>query len=445
MIRATSRQASSSGLLVLVILMFGVTLAGCSWGAESDEASNSAQNDPPPRGDSLAGAANGALTIWVDDETQPVFELLGPSFRTHTGFALNLEVVPSGEIRNRLREAAGAGAGPDLFVGRHWWTGQLVADQLIVPPPLRDLSDSLTSAALDGATHGSQLYSLPFAASTPLLYHNSQYGPTAPETFAELLARCEQLSADVRCLTMAGGDAPGDVFFSSAVLSAFGGYFFGSHPGVGPIRSDVGVAEPEFARGVTLLAELDVDGGPTNESGGPPWQGFVDGLSAFYIGSPNEYGEVYAFMEADFSVAPVPAFESETSGSRIGHPFVEFDTVFLASRSENKAVATVFLEDFLASDEAMAAFQRQTPRGSPWLAQISSTAPGTPANVFNDAGIAATPIPSFGAAETIWEPVGGVLTGVRTGSTAPGDALAEIQQIVEKALGVTLGVNPGEG
>ena len=91
----------------------------------------------PATSESAAPAA-GSLTIWVDETRIDDFKALGEDFVSASGVALDVVQKPTADIKTDFVAQAPTGEGPDLIVGAHDWTGELVSNGLISPIELGD-------------------------------------------------------------------------------------------------------------------------------------------------------------------------------------------------------------------------------------------------------------------------------------------------------------------
>ena len=88
--------------------------------------------------------------------------------------------MPFGEIRDQVSTAGPAGEGPDIFVGAHDWTGELVANGVIDPIDLGAKADSFVPVAVNAFAFEGQTYGMPYVTETIALYYNTDLVPDGP-------------------------------------------------------------------------------------------------------------------------------------------------------------------------------------------------------------------------------------------------------------------------
>ena len=142
------------------------------------------------------------LLIWdqfTGPETEAV-DAIYQEFAEANNVTITREVIDADQMRQTLNTALASGTGPDLVVSDAGpaYAGLLADAGLIVP--LDDLAaeygwaDRIAPAAIQGATIGDQLYSLPLTIDLIGVYVNQtlmdEAGLAVPTTFAELLTFC---------------------------------------------------------------------------------------------------------------------------------------------------------------------------------------------------------------------------------------------------------------
>ncbi len=180
----------------------------------------------------LAVAASGAIvapsfaaenpakvvTIWSgatsakDDEQTPIIA----AWAKTQGITVN--VVYKKDIRNEFIKAVPEGKGPDLMVGAHDWTGQLVGAGVVAPIVIGSLGNQFSKAMKSGFTINGKLYGMPIYSENIALIWNKRDGKDpAGMTMAQLIASKPGLAMPIQ-----KSSTNGDPYHMSAIASSFG-------------------------------------------------------------------------------------------------------------------------------------------------------------------------------------------------------------------------------
>jgi len=236
--------------------------------------------------------------------------------------------VNFGDIKSKFLTAAPAGEGPDIIVGAHDWTGELVVNGLLEPINLPE-KDKYFPSPLQGFTYNGKLYGIPYAFDGEALIYNKDYVSTPPKTFDELIALAKKIEKDY------GGEVRGFTydfknFYNSAfALFAYGGYVFGTDKSGKINVKDVGLANAGSIQGMKFLKSL-VDqkllqsGDNYNTMDGL----FKDGLAAMILNGP---WAIPGYKQAgiNFDVAPIPTLP----GDKDPKPFLAHKDSWLMQRA----------------------------------------------------------------------------------------------------------------
>ncbi|MDX1416185.1 MAG: extracellular solute-binding protein, partial [Candidatus Promineifilaceae bacterium] len=170
----------------------------------------------------------GQLTLWhsVDTGEAAALEQIIADFgRRCPDVQVETLFMPAEELPVRLAEASERGTAPDLFLASHDLIEPLSAERLIQPitPWVTEATSiPFLSAAMDGMRHADQLYGLPHAVDTTVLYYNA-------ELVNEPASQLFDLFASASISNTLALDTSFDGAFWGAVL--FGGELFS--PGEG--------------------------------------------------------------------------------------------------------------------------------------------------------------------------------------------------------------------
>ena len=362
--------------------------------------------------------AAGSLTIWVDETRIDDFKALGEDFVTASGVALDVVQKPTGDIKTDFVAQAPTGEGPDLIVGAHDWTGELVSNGLISPIELGDkgkLADNTIAAfQYDGA-----LYGVPYAVENIALVRNNKILQDTPDTFDALIEQAKGAGAEFPAIIQVGDQ--GDAYHMYPIQTSFGAPVFKSNAD-GSYTNELGMEGAEGEAFATYLKKLaDEKVASASMGGDQAKQAFLDGKSPYMITGP---WNTTAFTEAgmDISVLAVPS-----AGGQPSAPFLGVQGVYLSSKSENGILANQFL-DYMATTEAQ---QKLFDLGGRVPAD-TSVAEGITDELlagFAEAGKNGQPMPSIPEMGAVWSHWGNAQVSIINGQAA--DPVAAWRTMVE--------------
>ena len=371
----------------------------------------------PATSESAAPAA-GSLTIWVDETRIDAFKALGEDFVSASGVALDVVQKPTADIKTDFVAQAPTGEGPDLIVGAHDWTGELVSNGLISPIELGDkgkLADNTIAAfQYDGA-----LYGVPYAVENIALVRNNKILHDTPDTFDALIEQAKGAGAEFPAIIQVGDQ--GDAYHMYPIQTSFGAPVFKSNAD-GSYTNELGMEGAEGEAFATYLKKLaDEKVVSVSMGGDQAKQAFLDGKSPYMITGP---WNTAAFTEAgmDISVLAVPS-----AGGQPSAPFLGVQGVYLSSKSENGVLANQFL-DYMATTEAQ---QKLFDLGGRVPAD-TSVAEGITDELlagFAEAGKNGQPMPSIPEMAAVWSHWGNTQVSIINGQAA--DPVAAWKTMVE--------------
>ena len=371
----------------------------------------------PATSESAAPAA-GSLTIWVDETRIDDFKALGEDFVKASGVALDVVQKPTADIKTDFVAQAPTGEGPDLIVGAHDWTGELVSNGLISPIELGDkgkLADNTIAAfQYDGA-----LYGVPYAVENIALVRNNKILQDTPDTFDALIEQAKGAGAEFPAIIQVGDQ--GDAYHMYPIQTSFGAPVFKSNAD-GSYTNELGMEGAEGEAFATYLKKLaDEKVVSVSMGGDQAKQAFLDGKSPYMITGP---WNTAAFTEAgmDISVLAVPS-----AGGQPSAPFLGVQGVYLSSKSENGVLANQFL-DYMATTEAQ---QKLFDLGGRVPAD-TSVAEGITDELlagFAEAGKNGQPMPSIPEMAAVWSHWGNTQVSIINGQAA--DPVAAWKTMVE--------------
>ena len=165
---------------------------------------------------SQAASAARTVTIWSganDAKSDNQAPILNAWAKTQ---GITINTVYKKNVRDEFIKATPDGKGPDLMVGAHDWTGQLVGAGVVAPVALGGLSSAFSAATKSGFTVNGKLYGMPiYSENIALIWNKRDATDPAGKSFMDLVNSTNGL-AITRDLTN------GDPYHWSSVASSFG-------------------------------------------------------------------------------------------------------------------------------------------------------------------------------------------------------------------------------
>ncbi|HHT12811.1 MAG TPA: maltose ABC transporter substrate-binding protein [Propionibacterium sp.] len=369
--------------------------------------------------------AAGTLTVWVDETRIDGFKALGETFQAATGVTLDVVQKPSQDIKTDFIAQAPTGQGPDLIVGAHDWTGDLVKNGVISPVELGDKAGAFAEVATRAFTQEGQLYGVPYALENVGLVRNNAMVQDTPATFDELIEQGKATEgAEFPVVIQQGPD--GDAFHLYGVQTSFGAPVFKTDEN-GDYTAELGMEGPEGLAFAEYLKKLADEGVVSVSMGGDQAkQAFLDGKSPYMITGPWWTTE-FADAGMDISVLPIPS-----AGGQPSAPFVGAQGVFLASQSENAILAGQFI-DYMAGKEAQDKLYELGGR-LPALTESADAVDDELLAGFGEAGKDGQPMPAIPEMGAVWQFWGGAEVSIINGQATPEEAWTAMNENIKAAF-----------
>ncbi|MDE3720063.1 extracellular solute-binding protein [Nocardiopsis sp. N85] len=355
-----------------------------------------------------APTSGGHLIVWADDERALALMTFAESYSRTTGAQVEIVVVENEELRSAFLDSHAGGLGPDILVGPHDWTGELVAAGAIAPVDLdpRADADLFTGGALDALTVDGRVYGIPYATENLALLRNTDLAPDEPATFEELVATGEALVGSQgveRPLGLQVGE-DGDAYHLHPLFTSAGGELFGSNTDGEPDPTDLRVDDPESIAAFERLGELGEGGTGAltrKVDSGNAGRLFEEGRTPFLVSGP---WSVAAIREAGvpYAVGPIPPFEDGGPA----RPLIGVQAFFLSSGAAEPELAARLATDFTANPEFSVILYEADPRVPALMTALDVVAEQDPdLEEFQRAGELGTPMPAIPEMEAVWTPL----------------------------------------
>lgn len=358
------------------------------------------------------------LTLWVyDDGRLEVLTQLGKDFEAEYGVPLVVEVVDLSEIRNAMTLGAASGEGPDMVIIPHDNLGPMVENGAAAEIDLGDKAESYLPNAIDGFTYNGKLYGVPLAVENIGFFRNTDLVPDAPATWADVEEAGMKLLNDGDVDSVIG--LPDLTYNSYPIFTSFGGYIFGRDEAGSFTTDDIGLNNDGMVEGLAWIQHL-VEEGAVSEN--IDWEAshvqFETGRSAFILTGP------WAINRFDTAGVPyaISAFPAKDGESDPGYPFLGVQGLVVNANKENAILAQTFAVDFLATEEHYQMIFDAEPRPSAWASIFNAASDPNTAG-FNEAGVAAVPMPSIPAMGFVWDAWVNAGALVTQGELTPKEAL----------------------
>jgi arabinogalactan oligomer/maltooligosaccharide transport system substrate-binding protein len=375
---------------VVVAASAALVAAGCSHGTPT--------TTPTP---------GGTLVIWADDQRAAALKPFADKFGKDNNVTVDVQAI-SKDLETNFVTASQSGKGPDIVVGAHDWIGNLVQNGTIDPV---QLSSTQTSAfapvALQAVSFDGQTYGVPYAIENVALIRNTDLAPTAPATLEDMVAQGQALKTAgkvTNILALQVGQT-GDAYHIYPLFSAGGGYLFGKQANGAWNPKDVGVNSATSVAAFTKIRDLGEAGSGaltrsiTADNAIPT---FTGAKTAFLISGPWAIADIKK-AGIHYDITPVPSF----AGGPTASPFVGVQAFFVASKGKNKALATEFATNYVATPDLQKALYQVNPR-PPALNDALTAVEAIDPDIqkWFAAGKSGTPMPNIPAMAAVWDPFG---------------------------------------
>ena len=133
---------------------------------------------------SQAASAARTVTIWsgaADAKSDNQSPIIAAWAKTQ---GITINTVYKKNVRDEFIKATPDGKGPDLLVGAHDWTGQLVGAGVVAPVALGGLANAFSTATKSGFTVNGKLYGMPIYSENIALIWNKRDGKD-PKGYAD--------------------------------------------------------------------------------------------------------------------------------------------------------------------------------------------------------------------------------------------------------------------
>ncbi|MEV2275110.1 extracellular solute-binding protein [Nocardiopsis sp. NPDC049922] len=359
-------------------------------------------------GDGGEASGGGELVVWTDPERADAVQAAAEQFSEANGVNVSVDSVAFEDMQGDVLNAHQAGNAPDIFIGAHDWTGNLVRNGAVQPVELpEDRAAMLDGTALEAMTFDGQLFGVPYAQENLFLLRNTALAPEAPATFEEMVEVGTRLQDDGEVgevLSMAVGQE-GDPYRMNTLFTSAGGYLFGQDDTGTWDPSDLGVGTDASVEAMERIAEYGEDGSGvlrrsiTTQNDAAL---FFDEETAFFVAGPWNLADADE-SGVDYAISPIPGFEDGGPA----RPYIGYQSFFVTEGSANSALAEEFVTNLVTDTEFVLGLYDADPRvpvQTDALESVSADDPNVAA--IAEAGAEGMPMPSIPEMGETWQPLG---------------------------------------
>lgn len=374
------------------------------------------------------------LVIWADDTRTPVLRDIAREFTAATGVGIEVVEIAYDNIRGQFITAAPTGQGPDIIVGGHDWVGELAANGLLEPINFGAKLAEFSASAVQAFSYGGQSYGVPQGTENIAIIYNKALVPEMPETWDELLEFAREITDPTKpmyALVFQNGPDPYHWF---PMLSACGGYVFGTNPDGSLNPCDVGLANEGALRGAQLFADMIAEGLlPSGVSWDTMRALFFGGNAAMVISGPWLVADTVA-AGIDYGIAMIPSIRCADGSYGVPKPFIGVQGFMVSSFSQNKILAADFLLNYVATTDAMLALYERNPRPPAHLPTFEIVSSDPDIAAWGLQGQYGIPMPNIPEMASVWGAWSDAQSLIANGQATPEQALTEAVQKIRAAL-----------
>ena len=347
----------------------------------------------------------GKLLVWLgSNRDDAAVRALAQKFTDDLGVDVTVEVVDP-DLPLKFQQAAATGDGPDVVLWAHDRFGEWAQAGLISPV---EPSDAARAGALDSSwdavSFGGKVWGYPVFVEAIALIYNKDLVPTPPASFEEISS-----------LSIPDGKTRimwdyNNTYFTMPLLMANGGYAFKKDDAGNYDGKDTGVNNEGSIKGGTALKNL-IDSGtmPKGVDGGVVDASFAKGDVGIIINGPWSWAN-YEQAGVNFGVAALPSVEGQAS-----KPFIGVGALAINAASPNKDLAKELIENYLLTDDGVAAWNANGMLGATANIKAGESASDNVKATLANAAVG-VPMPSNPEMGAFWSAMGPALSNITSGA-----------------------------
>lgn len=404
---------------VAAIGVAAFTLSACASGGDGDDSG----------GDTEGG---GTITVWMDENRAEALEPVIAAFEEETGTTVEVVIKEFGDLAGDFVQQAPNGDGPDVVLGPHDAIGNLVTNGVAAPLEFGDQVGDFQEIAISAMSYDGSVYGVPVSIENLALVRNTDLAPESPASWEDLVSTGQGLvdSGDAEYPVLIGLDPNNaDPYHLYPLQASYGGPLFGLNDDGSYNGDDLQIGNDgnlEFAQaladwGESGVLNLSITQDIAKEQ-------FAAGASPYTITGPWSLAQ---FDEAgiNYEVEAIPQ-----AGDNPSSPFVGVQGFFLSSYSENPIVATQFLTDYIASEEAQTAIYEAGERAPALTAAYEAMPADSATAAFGEVSQEGLPMPSVPEMAAIWDQWGSTEAQIISGEGDPAELWTSMSDTIQSTI-----------
>lgn len=401
-----------------------LTLAACAGGGTPPAPTEGTETESPQAG--------GELVIWMDENRATALDGVIATFEEETGTTVEVVVKDFGTIRDDLTTQAPSGEGPDVVVGAHDWIGKLVQNGVIAPVELGEIAGDFEEVSIQAMTFDGAVYGVPVSIENIALVRNTELAPEAPASWDELVSSGQAAveSGDAEFPLLVGIDPNNaDPFHLYPMQASFGGPVFGLNDDGSYNADDLQLGNEGNVAFAEALGQWGADGiiNP-NISQDIAKEQFANGASPYTITGP---WNLQTFQDAgvDYAISEIPS-----AGGQPATPFVGVQGFMVSQYANNPIVASQFLTEYIASEEAQTAIFEGGQRAPALSAAFEAAQSNEDVAAFGAVGAEGVPMSNIPEMDALWADWGTTESQIIAGDGNPAELWTAMAEKIQGTL-----------
>ncbi|WP_144720681.1 sugar ABC transporter substrate-binding protein [Agrococcus jejuensis] len=414
----TGTTGSRRLLQLAAIAATGMTLVACSGGGGDADAGG--------------GEDGGTITVWMDQNRADALGDVIASFEEESGTTVEVVIKEFGDIAGDFVTQAPGGEGPDVVIAPHDALGNLVSNGVVAPIELGDASGDFQDVAIEAMSYDGSVYGVPVSIENLALVRNTALAPEAPATWDDLVAtgQAAVASGSAQYPLLVGLDPnTADPYHLYPLQASYGGPLFALNDDGTYDGSDLQIGNEGNLQFAAQLQQWGADGILNlSISQDIAKEQFAAGASPYTITGPWSLAQ---FDEAgiEYAIDPIPS-----AGGQSATPLVGVQGFMLSSYSENPIVATQFITDYMASEEAQTAIYEAGDRAPALTAAFEAMPADSPTAAFGEIGADAVPMPNVPEMAAIWDQWGATEAQIIGGQGDPTQLWTSMAEAIQSTI-----------
>jgi arabinogalactan oligomer / maltooligosaccharide transport system substrate-binding protein len=366
----------------------------------------------------LTASGSTTITLWVDTERAPALKDIAAQFKKDTGITVKLEVKDFATVDQDFISQVPTGKGPDIIVSPHDKLGAYVANGVVAPLELGDVTNEFAASAIRAMSYDGVVYGVPYSIENVALLRNADLVPDASTTMDDVLAKGKAFAGtakDKYPFLVGLSPEQGDPYHLYPLQTSFGSEVFGltADGAYDPSNLTLGdAAGLKFAAALKTWGEEGVLN--ANIDGDKAKEFFLAGKSPYYITGPWNLPDIKA-SGMNYAIDALPS-----AGGSPAQPFIGVNGFFLSSKSTNALAATQFIVNYLSTEDVQLALYKVGGRPPALTAAYDKAAATDPdVQAFGAIGQNGVPMPAIPAMGSVWADWGNAEMTIIKGADDP--------------------------